>query len=415
MLSEETGLEAASSHRRDNNMPLSAEKRNVFLLSGTQALFQTSSVMVMTISGLIGQSMATNKAFATLPIAMMTLMVALTMIPASMFMQRHGRKAGFLVGTSIGALAGLLAAAAIWIGSFPLFVFGNMLIGAYQAFAQYYRFAAADVASAAFKSRAISWVVAGGVVAAFAGPNIARFTKDLGPAPFAASFLVLFFLGGVASWLVTRFQLPTPTAAEATGSSRPLTEIMMQPVFLTALMGSVVGYAVMLLVMTATPIAMQVCGHSIGAAATVIQWHVLGMFMPSFFTGELIRRFGVLRIMGTGVLLIAGQIAAALSGIEFSNFVSALVLLGIGWNFLFIGGTTLLTEAYRPSERAKTQAAHDFLMFGAITLSTFASGGLLNAYGWKTLNFTVIPFLAMALIVMTSFGMYRSRRAGAKA
>ncbi len=396
-------------------MPLSAEKRNVFLLSGTQALFQTSSVTVMTISGLVGQSLATNKALATLPIAMMTLMVAIMMIPASMFMQRHGRKAGFLLGTAIGALAGLIAAVAIWLESFPLFILGNMLIGAYQAFAQYYRFAAADVASATFKSRAISWVVAGGVVAAFAGPNIARFTKDIGSAPFAVSFLVLFFLGGIAFWLVTRLEVPAPVSAEVTGASRPLTEIITQPVFLTALMGSVIGYAVMLLVMTATPIAMQVCGHSIGSAATVIQWHVLGMFLPSFFTGELIRRFGILQVMAAGILLIAGQITAALSGIEFANFVSGLVLLGIGWNFLFIGGTTLLTEAYRPSERAKTQAAHDFLMFGAITLSTFASGGLLNAYGWKTLNLTVIPFLSIALIVVVGFGIYRNGKVGVRA
>ena len=396
-------------------MPSSAEKRNVFLLSGTQALFQTSSVMVMTISGLIGQSLATNKALATLPIAMMTLMAAATMIPAAMFMQRHGRKAGFLLGTSIGALAGLLAAVALWLESFPLFVFGNMLIGAYQAFAQYYRFAAADIASPAFKSRAISWVVAGGIVAAFAGPNIARFTKDIGQVPFAASFLVLFFLGGIAFLLASRLEVPPPAATEAVGPARPLAEIMLQPVFLTALMGSVIGYAVMLLVMTATPLAMQVCGHSVGSAATVIQWHVLGMFAPSFFTGELIRRFGVLQVMSAGILLIAGEVVAALSGAEFVNFVSGLVLLGVGWNFLFIGGTTLLTEAYRPSERAKTQAAHDFLMFGAITLSTFASGGLLNTYGWEALNLTVIPFLAIALIVIVGFGMARSRSAGARA
>lgn len=396
-------------------MPLSAEKRNVFLLSGTQALFQTSSVMVMTVSGLVGQSLATNKALATLPIAMMTLMVAVTMIPASMFMQRHGRKAGFLLGTSIGALAALIAALGIWLQSFALFVVGNMLIGSYQAFAQYYRFAAADVASSAFKSRAISWVVAGGIVAAFAGPNIARFTRDIGPSPFAASFLVLFLLGCTAFLLASRLDVPPPTAADTAGAARPLTEIMMQPVFLTALMGSVVGYAVMLLVMTATPLAMQVCGHSVGAAATVIQWHVLGMFGPSFFTGDLIRRFGVLQVMSAGILLIAAEITAVLSGIEFSNFVVGLVLLGIGWNFLFIGGTTLLTEAYRPSERAKTQAAHDFLMFGAITLSTFASGGLLNTYGWKVLNLTVIPFLAIAFVVIVGFGIARSRSAGVRA
>jgi MFS family permease len=258
-------------------------------------------------------------------------------------------------------------------------------------------------------------VIAGGVVAALAGPNIARFTQDIGPVPFAASFMALFLLGGIAFWMVSRLEVPPPVAAEAGGPSRALVEIMMQPVFLTALMGSVVGYAVMLMVMTATPLAMQICGHSVGAATTVIQWHVLGMFVPSFFTGNLIRRYGVLAIMGTGVALIAGHVMAVLSGIEFFNFVSGLVLLGVGWNFLFIGGTTLLTEAYRPSERAKTQAAHDFMMFGAITLSSFASGGLLNAYGWETVNLVVIPFLVIALVAIVGFGMYRGKGAAAKA
>jgi predicted MFS family arabinose efflux permease len=396
-------------------MPLTAEKRNVFLLVGTQALFQTSLVLLLTASGLVGQNLATNKTLATLPIAMMILATALTLIPASLFMQRKGRKAGFLVGTAIGALAGLLAALGIWRSSFELFVIGNMLIGVYQAFAQYYRFAAADAASPDFKSRAISWVVAGGVVAAIAGPNIARYTQDVGPAPFVVAFLILFLLSTIAFFLVTRLELPPPTAAETSGPSRPLAEIMAQPVFLTALTGSVVGFAMMLMVMSATPLAMQLCGHSVGAAASVIQWHVLGMFVPSFFTGNLIRRFGVLNIMGAGIILMAAQILFSLSGIDLFHFTSGLVLLGIGWNFLFVGGTTLLTEAYRPSEKAKTQAAHDFLMFVAVTLSSFASGSLLNSYGWKTVNLTVVPFLLLALVVVISFGFHRTRTADVKA
>jgi len=396
-------------------MPLTAEKRNVFLLVGTQALFQTSLVLLLTASGLVGQNLATNKTLATLPIAMMILATALTLIPASLFMQRKGRKAGFLVGTAIGALAGLLAALGIWRSSFELFVIGNMLIGVYQAFAQYYRFAAADAASPDFKSRAISWVVAGGVVAAIAGPNIARFTQDVVPAPFVVAFLILFLLSTIAFFLVTRLELPSPTAAETGGPSRPLAEIMAQPVFLTALTGSVVGFAMMLMVMSATPLAMQLCGHSVGAAASVIQWHVLGMFVPSFFTGNLIRRFGVLNIMGAGIILMAAQILFSLSGIDLFHFTSGLVLLGIGWNFLFVGGTTLLTEAYRPSEKAKTQAAHDFLMFVAVTLSSFASGSLLNSYGWKTVNLTVVPFLLLALVVVISFGFHRTRTADVKA
>lgn len=396
-------------------MTLSAEKRNIFLLVGAQALFQTFSVLVMTASGLVGLKLAPDKGLATLPIAMMTLTVALTMIPASLFMQRHGRKAGFLLGACIGSLAGLLAALAIWYGSFVLFVFANMLVGSYQAFAQYYRFAAADVASDDFRSRAISWVIAGGVVAALAGPNIARLTQGMGPAPFGVSFLLMFVLGLLASLLVSRLAVPPASVAEVTGPARPMREIVRQPVFLTALAGSVVGYAVMIMVMTATPLAMQTCGLPLGAATTVVQWHVLGMFVPSFFTGNLIKRFGVLQIMAAGVLLIAGQVAAALSGVEFHHFVSSLILLGLGWNFLFIGGTTLLTHAYRPAERAKTQAAHDFLMFGAITVASFSAGGLLNAYGWQVMNLTVIPFLVVALSMIVGYGVIRSRLAIAQA
>lgn len=390
--------------------PTPAEMRNVLLLASTQALFQTASVLVMTISGLVGLQLATDKSLATLPIAMMMVAAAATMIPASMLMQRFGRKAGFLLGTMLGCTAGLTAAAAIWFHSFWLFVFANMLVGGYQGFAQYYRFAAADIASADFKSRAISWVIAGGVVAALAGPNIARVTQGIGPVPFMAAYLALFAVSVLALLIVTRIAIAAPVVvSEVHGPARPLLEIMRQRVFLTALIGSSVGYAVMIMVMTATPLAMQMCGQSLGSSATVIQWHVLGMFVPSFFTGNLIRRYGVLPIMGIGIALLAGHVAIALTGIEFLNFLSGLILLGVGWNFLFIGGTTLLTEAYRPAERAKTQAAHDFLMFGAVSLASFSAGGLLNAWGWQSVNLTVLPFLGLALIAVAGLGTLRWR------
>lgn len=367
------------------------------------------SVMMITISGLIGQSLAPDKQLATLPIALSMLTAAAMMIPASLYMQKQGRRAGFLSGTGLGIAAGLLAATAIWLGNFWLFVLANALVGAYQAFAQYYRFAAADAASAEFKSSAIFWVIAGGIVAAFAGTNIARFTQDIGPAPFAASLIVMSVLSLVAFSVVARLDIPPLSSAEVAGPVRPLAQIMSQPVFLTALMGSVVGYAMMILVMTATPIAMQQCGHAAGASATVIQWHVLGMFLPSFFTGNLIKRFGVLTVIAAGVLLILGQVLAALSGIEFLHFLSGLILLGVGWNFLFIGGTTLLTEACAPAERAKTQAAHDFLMFGAITIASFSSGSVLNVYGWRFVNLSVIPFLLAALLMMGAYALLRQR------
>lgn len=389
--------------------PTPTEKRNVFLLAGTQALFQTASVMVMTLSGLVGLQLASDKSLATLPIAMMLVAAAATMIPASMLMQRFGRKAGFLLGTALGCLAGVTAAGAIWLHSFWLFVFANMLVGGYQGFAQYYRFAAADVASADFKSRAISWVIAGGVVAALAGPNIARVTQGIGPAPFMASYFALSALSVLALLIVTRITIPPVVVAETHGPARPLSQIMLQPVFITALIVSSVGYAVMIMVMTATPLAMQICGQSLGASATVIQWHVLGMFLPSFFTGNLIRRYGVLAIMGCGIALLGGHVAIALTGIEFLHFLSGLVLLGVGWNFLFIGGTTLLTEAYQPAERAKTQAAHDFLMFGAVSLASFSAGGLLNAWGWQAVNLTVLPFLGIALMAVLGLGAVRRK------
>ena len=385
------------------------EKRNVLILASTQALFQTVSVMVITLSGIVGWMLATDKSLATLPIAMMMVAAAATMIPASLFMQRYGRRAGFLLGAVLGGVAGLLAAVAILLESFPLFVAANMLVGSYQAFAQYYRFAAADAASAEFKSRAISWVIAGGVFAAVAGPNLVRFTQNVGTVPSALTYLSMVALSILAILLLSRLALPSPSAADVQGTARPLPAIMKQPIFLTALAGSAIGSAVMLLVMTATPLAMQICGQPIGAAATVIQWHVLGMFAPSFFTGNLIRRFGVLTIMTSGVVLLLGHVAIALSGIEYLHFLSGLILLGVGWNFLFVGGTTLLTEAYRPSERAKVQATHDFLMYIAISIATFSSGSLLSSFGWHAVNLAVLPMLAIALLMIVVLGMQQKR------
>jgi len=388
---------------------IDVEKRNVLILASTQALFQTVSVMVITLSGIVGWMLAVDKSLATLPIALMMVATALTMIPASLFMQRFGRRAGFLLGATFGVIAGLLAAVAIWLDNFALFVVANMLVGSYQAFAQYYRFAAAEAASANFRSRAISWVIAGGVVAAVAGPNLVRYTQNIGTVPSALTYLTMVALGVIALLLLTRLALPQETKTTSSEPARTLPEIMKQPIFLTALTGSTIGAAVMLLVMTATPLAMQICGLPLDSAATVIQWHVLGMFAPSFFTGNLIRRFGVLTIMATGVVLLLGHVAIALTGIAYLQFLSGLILLGVGWNFMFVGGTTLLTEAYRPSERAKVQAAHDFLMYIAISIATFSSGSLLSVFGWRTVNLVVLPMLAVALLMIIVLVMHRKR------
>lgn len=387
----------------------STEKTQVFLLASAQALFQTASVMVMTLSGLVGLRLASDSNLATLPIAMMMVAAAATMIPAAMLMQKWGRRKGFLLGTTAGILAGLAAALALWLESFSVFVVANMLVGVYQGFAQYYRFAAADIASADFKSRAISWVIAGGVVAAVAGPNLARLTQDLGSMPFVAAYLSLAGISVLALAIVSRLQMPVMSQSVAQGAARPLWVIMRQATFMTALIASAVGYAVMIMVMTATPIAMQMCGQSLGSAATVIQWHVLGMFLPSFFTGKLIQRFGVLHIMLSGIALLGTHVVIALNGSAFYHFLSGLIFLGVGWNFLFIGGTSLLTEAYRPSERAKTQAAHDFLMFAAVSMASLSAGGILNAWGWQAVNLTVLPFLLLVLGAALAL-MWRRRR-----
>jgi MFS family permease len=377
------------------------ERRNVALLTGAQALFQTASIMLVTLSGLIGLKLAPDKSMATLPVAAMVVSAALTMIPASMLMQRRGRRQGFMVGAVLGCFAGLAGLAAIVSHSFVLFMLANMLVGAYQGFAQYYRFAAAEAARDAFKSRAISWVMTGGVLAAIAGPALAKYTRgDVGSEPFVASFVVMALLAVLAGALLMGLRLPQIAAQHAEGPARPLREIVRQPLFYTSLTGSAVAFGVMIMVMTATPLAMQGCGMGLGASASVIQAHVLGMFVPSFFTGALIRRFGVLAVMGAGVLLLAAHVAIALSGIDFYNFFSGLILLGVGWNFLFIGSTTLVTQAYRPSERAKTQGTHDFLMFGAASVASFSAGSLLNAWGWRAVNLSALPFLALAGIAV---------------
>ncbi|MGE5451800.1 MAG: MFS transporter [Acidobacteriota bacterium] len=389
--------------------PSISEKKTVRLLAGAQALFQTASVLMATLSGLVGMQLASDKRLATLPVAVMVLAAALMMIPASMLMQRWGRRAGFLTGSGLGLAAGLLGAAGIHWHRFDWFVVAHALFGAYQGFAQYYRFAAADVASPVFKSRAISWVMLGGVVAAIAGPNLARLTQGIGPEPFTASYLVLSVLSVMAGALLTGLRLPAPVAGHVEGSGRPLLQIMRQPVFVTALIGSSVGFGVMIMVMTATPLAMQVCGHPLGDSATVIQWHVLGMFVPSFFTGHLISRFGVLPVMAAGVAALGAHVAIAVTGTAFMHFLSGLVLLGLGWNFLFIGGTSLVTQAYQPAERAKTQAAHDFLMFAVASLASFSAGTLLNVWGWQAVNWTAMPFLGLALLALCWLGLVRRR------
>ncbi|MCL4798955.1 MAG: MFS transporter [Burkholderiales bacterium] len=388
-----------------------ADRRNVLILAAAQALVHSASVLAMALGALVGGHLAADKALATLPIAAMVVGTALTALPAALFMRRVGRRAGFMTGAAIGLAGSLTAAFAVYAGSFALFVFGHALLGGYQGFTNYYRFAAGEAAAEDFRSRAISWVIAGGVVAAVVGPQLASTTRDLlAPHAFVGSYLAQGALTLLALAVLVRLRMPAAVEAAAHGPVRPLREIARQPTFLVALGGAAVAYAVMILVMTATPVAVVGCGLPLADAFQVIQWHVLGMFVPSFFTGALIARYGAPRIMAAGFALLAGHVAIALSGVGFMHFASGLVLLGVGWNFAYVGGTTLLTTAYRPVERHRAQAVNDFAVFGSVALASLSSGWLYHAFDWQTLNLAALPFLGAALAATLALARYCQRR-----
>lgn len=374
--------------------------RQVLILASSQSLFQTVSVMVMTIGGLAGANIANTPTLATLPIASMFFGTAIMMFPASMWMAKVGRRNGFLCGALLGILGGLIAAIGIVYSSLYLLALGTFCVGAYQSFAQFYRFAASEVADDTFRSRAISFVMAGGVVAALIGPVLARFGGPLfNRLEYLGSFLIIAIVSLIALVILSRLHVPDQIEVKTSFSAgRPWYQIVFQPTYLVALIGAITGYGIMILGMTATPIAMRHAHHELGAITTVIQLHVLGMFLPSFFTGNLIVRFGVLKIMFTGVLLFACYIAFALSGIQFHSFAISLILLGVGWNFLFIGSTSLLTSTYSNEEKAKAQAINDMTVFVVGLICSFSAGVLLDMIGWKTMNLALLPWLAITAL-----------------
>ena len=377
-------------------MKVERHHRNVGILALCQALLSTGQSLLILLSGLVGNALA-GPALATLPISTIVVGTLSATIPASLLMRYIGRRAGFLVGTALGLTGALTAAAAIYHQIFALFAFGTFLMGANAGFGQFYRFAAADAAPAAFRSRAISLVLTGGIVAAVSGPQLARATTDLlAPIPFLGAYLAVAGMPILAAVLLLFLDIPLPGTAEREEPARPLTEIVRQPAFGVAVLGGMVGYGVMSLVMTATPLAMIGCGFAVDNAATVIQWHILAMFAPSFVTGSIIQRFGVLWVMLAGMVLLAACTAAALAGVELAHFWSALVALGLGWNFAFVGASTLLTETYRPSERAKVQGTNDFLVFGSVASASFSSGALLHFFGWNAVQVFALPFVAAA-------------------
>jgi predicted MFS family arabinose efflux permease len=386
-----------------------AMHHQVLLLAGAQALFQTASVMVVTVGALAGARLAPSPKWATLPLAAMILGTAAMTIPASLWMARVGRRTGFLCGALLGVTGGLVAALGIRTASFPLLVLGTLLVGTYQAFAQFYRFAAGEVSDEAFRPRAISLVLAGGVVAALAGPMLARLGGPLMPPEFTGSFLILAAVSLVAAGVLLGLRVPAPPPSGEIGQGRPWRMIVLQPAYLVALFGAATGFGIMILAMTATPIAMAHHHHDLGATATVIQLHVLGMFLPSFFTGSLIARFGVLPVMFAGVTLLAGHVLATLTGTGFGSFAGALILLGVGWNFLFIGGTTLLTTAYTQAEKGKAQAINDMTVFVIALACSFGAAGLLESLGWVRMNLVLLPWLLAAALSLAWLG--RKRRA----
>ena len=374
--------------------------RDVFLLACCQALLLTNAAGLITMNGLVGYALADTKAFATLGVTAYVLGSALSTMPASLWMARVGRRTGFMAGALINIGGCALAAFAIGRRSFVLYCVATAVIGIYNAFGLQYRFAAAEVAAPADKARAISLVLAGGVVGGFVGPESVRRAVDLFPTAFVGGFAVLAAYAVIALAVQSCVHVPPPTIEERSGGGRPLREIVRQPIFIVAALAGAVGYGLMNLLMTATPIAMSFCGHPFGATALVIEWHVVGMYAPGFFTGSLIRRFGVLNVILAGILLVAACVAVALNGNTVAHFLAALALVGVGWNFMYTGGTTLLTEAYAPAEKARTQGANDFIVFATMALSSLASGALVSAAGWETMNRAVLPFLAMIAVVV---------------
>lgn len=377
---------------------MSSSPRTVTLLAISQALAMTVNTLLITVVALIGFALAADKALATLPLALRQGTTTLMTVPAALLMRRLGRRPGFLLGALIGCGSGWVGIESVRLESFSLFCVAIALNGVANGFVGYYRFAAADAAPPAWQAQAISWVVAGGVVAAIVGPWLATqseiwFPSDL----YQGALVMIVLLQAAIALLMLGIKLPRLSAADQQDTGRSLSQIMVQPVFGVAAISSMVGYGIMTLVMTSTPLAMAAVDHPFPQTATVIQWHVLGMFAPSLFTGYLIKRYGPLNVILAGTGLNLACLGLNLIGTSFAHFAVALLLLGIGWNFMFIGATTLLTAAYTPAEKAKTQAAHDFLMFGFVALTTFLSGQLFYRLDWNWINGLGLPPMVLAL------------------
>lgn len=380
-------------------------RKNLLLLATCQGLMLSCTSLTMATSALVGVMLAPEPTLATLPLGLLYFSIMLTMIPASFLMKRFGRRVGFALGGSAGLIGGSTSAIGIYLGSFTLFCAGSAIFGIASGFGQYYRFAAAEIVPESYKSRAISWVMVGGLVAAFIGPNTATLTRELIPdAMFAASYasIALFCSGVIIIQMFVR--IPMPSSEEKEGHRRPIRFVLSRPTFLVAVLCAMIAYGTMNLLMTSTPLAMSQRDMAFGATAIVIQWHIVGMFAPSFFTGTLIHRFGVLKIMFVGAVMLIGCAVVALSGQTYWHFVVGLIMLGIGWNFLYIGGTTLLTEVYSPAEKGSIQGINEFMVFSATAFTALSSGYLHHKLGWETLNQFTIPVVGFAACIILLLG-----------
>jgi len=381
----------------------SRARRNVTVLVMAQAFLGAQMPMIFVVAGLAGDGLASNHCFATLPISLIIIGSMLSATPMSAIMQRYGRKAGFFLGTAGGAIGGAVGAYGLYTASFTLFLIGSFLTGIYMSAQGFYRFAAADTASDDFRPKAISYVLAGGLLSAVIGPQLVKVTAEAMVVPFMGTYMAVIGLNVVGSALFLFLNIPKPPVpSEDAPRGRTRMELLKTPRIAVAVICAMVSYALMNLVMTSTPLAVVGCGFEPGRAADVVTAHVLAMYAPSFFTGHLIARFGVEKILGLGIALLAAAGVVALQGVELNNFFFALVLLGLGWNFGFIGATSMLAGAHAPHERGRMQGLNDLMVFGGVTVASLASGGLMNCSGgdaqtgWTAVNLAMTPFLVLA-------------------
>ena len=392
------------------NSTASNTHRNVGLLAACQAMLFTNNATLIAINGLAGLALAPNATLATLPVTCWVIGGAIATMSASQYMKKVGRQAGLFRGASIGILGALICASAVWMANFWLLCFGAIVFGTFNAFGQYYRFVAAEVSPPDFRATAVSLVLAGGLVGGILGPTTSRWTVDLIGPRFTGAYLALIVFVLVTMLILSRIRVPDLSAAEQAATGRPMAEIARQPRYIVAVMAGAISYGVMNFLMTSTPIAMGVCGHPYGDAAFVISSHVVAMFAPSFVTGPLIKRFGVVPVMLAGAALNIAAIAIALAGVAVANFWWSMVLLGVGWNFLYIGATNLLTETYRPEERAKAQGTNETAIFVMMAVSSFSSGMIVTNAGWDKVNYAATPLIAVVIAAL-AFLYFNTRQA----